>query len=86
MRGSNLDTPERVAAQLRALIAAASPSQRLARAVALSDLARAFALAGATGSVGASGPDAIRRRFLEQMYGEAVANWVDARTTARTPA
>ena len=81
MRHKHLDTPESVTDHLHALIADASPSERLARAAALSDLARAFTLAGETRAAGAGGPEAIRRRFLEQMYGEAVANWAGLRGT-----
>lgn len=77
------DTSPLVVATQRALIRAAAPSERLERALALSDLARKIALAGATRVAGAGGRIAIRRRFLAQTYGPGIADWVEAREAAK---
>lgn len=61
------------------LIAALTPAERLNRALRLSALARAFAWAGAGRVAGDRGPDAVRHRFLEQVYGGETAAWVASR-------
>jgi len=66
----------------RARIAALTPSERLARALALSVLVRRIAWAGAERVAGAEGHAAIRRRFLVQAYGTATADWVARRMAA----
>ncbi len=64
-------------------ITALTSAERLGRALALSELARDFAWAGAQRTVGSRGPDAVRQRFLEQLFGEDTANWVARRIAAR---
>lgn len=73
------DTSPAARDQLRALVRALTPAERLRRALALSAMAREFAWAGATRFAGAGGPEAVRSRFLEQQYGTEVAAWVSSR-------
>lgn len=76
------DTSVAARERQRALIGALTPAERLSRALALSALTREFAWAGATRFAGAHGADAIRERFLEQVYGPATAAWVAERRAA----
>ena len=82
MSSSVQDTSPAARDHLRALIAALTPAERLQRALALSSMARDFALAGARKFAGAEGADAVRTRFLEQQYGAEVAAWVSSRLAA----
>ncbi|MEO8479349.1 MAG: hypothetical protein ABI542_06905 [Gemmatimonadota bacterium] len=77
------DTSAAIRQQQWSRIGALSPAERLCRALALSELARDFAWAGAQRTVGSRGPDAVRQRFLEQLFGEDTANWVARRIAAR---
>ena len=70
------ETPTDRAARL---LAALTPADRLRRALALSAYVRALAWQGARLHSGAGGPDAVRDRFLEQLYGSAVAGDMSAR-------
>lgn len=80
MIASNADDTSAVVRQgHRAKIRALSPAERLARALALSELTRRIAWAGASRVAGEEGPTAVRRRFLVQMYGAAAADWVARR-------
>lgn len=63
-----------------ALLRRLTPAERLHRAMALSAAVRTLAMAGAAHTVGVSDLRAVRRRFLTQVYGDAFAAWVDART------
>lgn len=63
------DTTDHERARQRALLAAASPAERLLKALALSAFVRQLAWAGAERSAGGAGPDAVRERFLVQLYG-----------------
>ncbi|MEX0692746.1 MAG: hypothetical protein WD934_03330 [Gemmatimonadales bacterium] len=65
-----------------ARIKALTPAERLARALALSELGRRLAWAGAVQVAEAQGPAAVRHRFLVQVYGATTADWV-ARCIAR---
>jgi hypothetical protein len=76
------DTPAAIRERQWQLIAALTPAERLGRALRLSALARAFAWAGAGRVAGDRGPDAVRHRFLEQVYGPETAAWVASRTAA----
>lgn len=69
----------------RMFVAALSPAVRLQRVFELSAFAREFAWAGArryAGEAGDAGPDSVRQRFLEQLYGAQVAAWVACRLAA----
>lgn len=70
------ETPSDRAARL---LAALTPADRLLRALALSAYVRALAWQGAHLHSGASGADAVRDRFLEQLYGSDVAGDMRAR-------
>jgi hypothetical protein len=63
------DTTDTVRARQRALVAGRPPAERLLRAFALSAFVREVAWAGAQRAVGERGPDAVRQRFLTQLYG-----------------
>ncbi len=76
------DTSPEVRARHGELIAALSPAERLARALALSTLARDFVWAGARGGSGGQASEAVHQRFLVQMYGDGVARWVARRIAA----
>ncbi len=80
-----IDTSAEVEQEQWARIRALSPAERLARALALSALGRELAWAGARRLAGAAGPDAVRRRYLEQAYGVDTAGWV-VRLIAAEPA
>ena len=73
------DTSLTITAQQRERIGLLTPAERLARALALSALAQDFAWTGAQRVAHASGPAAVRHRFLEQSYGEEIASWVAQR-------
>jgi hypothetical protein len=61
-----------------------SPPERLARALALSALARDLAWQGALRHAGHLGTAAVVERFLRQLYGPDVAAWIASeRATAR---
>ncbi|MEO5826237.1 MAG: hypothetical protein ABIR59_10145 [Gemmatimonadales bacterium] len=84
MNGSRVpDTSSAVQQQQRSRISILSPAERLGRALALSELARDFAWAGALLVAGSRGPDAVRHRFLAQLFGADTANWVARRMAAR---
>jgi hypothetical protein len=70
------DTPPEVLASQQSLMAALTPAERLARALALSALARDFAWAGARNRIGGDAPAEVRERFLIQVYGVDVARFV----------
>jgi hypothetical protein len=74
-------TPETRARQV-ALLAALTPAERLARALALSALARDFAWAGARSRTGSHPQADVRQQFLLQVYGDGVARWVARRVAA----
>ncbi|HUG27692.1 MAG TPA: hypothetical protein VMK53_05280 [Gemmatimonadales bacterium] len=76
------DTRPEVQASHKALLAALTPAERLARALALSALARDFAWAGARSRTGSHAPADVRQRFLLQVYGDDVARWVALRVAA----
>lgn len=65
-----------------ALLLRLSPAERLQRAIRLSEGIRALVWAGATQAVGAANATGIRRRVLVQLYGQAVAEWFEAREGA----
>ena len=73
------DTSPTVSAQQRERIGLLTPADRLARALALSALAREFAWTGARHVANAAGPAAVRHRFLVKSYGEEIASWVARR-------
>lgn len=84
MNGSRVpDTSAAVQQQQWSRIGALGPAERLGRALALSALARDFAWAGAVRMVGSRGPDAVRHRYLAQLFGTDTANWVARRMAAR---
>ncbi|MDZ4260011.1 MAG: hypothetical protein U0974_00125 [Gemmatimonadales bacterium] len=83
-RASAADTSIAVQEQQLARMRALSPSDRFARALALSALGQEFAWAGAWRVAGSRGPDAVRRRFLEQAFGEDMADWVERRIAAES--
>lgn len=76
------DTPPETRARQEALLAALTPAERLARALALSALARDFAWAGARNRLGSHAPADVRRQFLLQVYGDGVARFVARRVAA----
>jgi len=76
------DTPAAVQQRQLSRLSALSPAERLGRALALSTLAREFAWAGAVLVAGSRGPDAVRDRFLEQVFGADTAGWVARRMAA----
>lgn len=63
------DTADLVQVEQRARLAAMLPTERLLRALALSAFVRDVTWAGAQRAVGDRGPDAVRDRFLTQLYG-----------------
>ena len=67
-----------------ARLSALTPAERFMRALALSAYVRALAWQGARLHAGAATPDAVRDRFLEQLYGAAVARDVRSRMAAGT--
>lgn len=83
-RSSVIDTAVAVRQRQLARIRALSPAERLGRALALSALGREFAWAGARRVAGSRGPDAARSRFLEQVFGGEMANWVERRIAAES--
>jgi len=83
MNGSRfIDTSAAVQQRQLLRISALSPAERLSRALALSALAREFAWAGAQRVAGGHGPEAVRHRFLEQVFGADTAGWVASRIAA----
>lgn len=70
------DTRPEVLASQQSILAALTPAERLARALALSALARDFAWAGAQNRIGSDAPAEVRERFLMQVYGVDVARFV----------
>ena len=83
MNGSSfLDTSAAVQQRQLSRISALHPAERLGRALALSALTREFAWAGALRVAGSRGPDAVRHRFLEQVFGADTAGWVASRVAA----
>ncbi len=70
------DTGPEVLASQQSVLAALTPAERLARALALSALARDFAWAGARSRIGSDAPAELRERFLTQVYGIDVARFV----------
>ena len=63
------DTTAPMQAQHHALLATLSPAERVLRALTLSAFVRDVAWAGAERAAGEHGPEAVRERFLEQLYG-----------------
>ena len=76
------DTPPETRDRQEALLAALTPAERLARALALSALARDFAWAGARSRFGSHASADVRQQFLRQVYGDGVARWVAHRVAA----
>lgn len=68
------DTDEPARARYLAVLATMSASERLMRTLELSAFVRQIARAGARHSVGADGDDALRNRFLEQLYGSDMSD------------
>ncbi len=68
-----LDTDAAMLARYLDLLRTIPKPQRLARAFALSTLARELAWQGATRHAGDRGADAVAERFLLQLYGPDVA-------------
>jgi len=71
MDGEVTERPE-----LPELLKTMSPAQRLASALAWSDLVRDLAWQGAVRYAGHLGQAAVVDRFLRQLYGPKVAAWV----------
>jgi hypothetical protein len=69
-----MDTSPEMDARHLALIKALTPGERGMLVFALTDMARRVAWAGAEAHAGHLGPDAVRRRFLTALYGEAEAD------------
>lgn len=80
------DTAPEARARQEVLLATLTPAERLARALALSALARDFAWAGARSSAEGQAPANVRQRFLLQVYGDGVAGWVAHRAAVETGA
>jgi hypothetical protein len=78
------DTSPTVVVQQRERIGQLTPADRLARALGLSALARELAWTGARRVANASGPAAVRHRFLVQSYGAEIASWVARRIAAES--
>lgn len=76
-----MDTDAATLARLTDLVRALPPAERLARALALSALARQLAWQGARAHVREDGAAAVLDRFLRQLYGPELA----ARITAPRP-
>ncbi len=70
------DTDAAMFARYLDLVRTVPRAQRLARAMALSALARNMAWQGATRHSGHRGPAAVTERFLLQLYGPDVARYV----------
>lgn len=77
------DTDEAMLAKYLDFVRSVPKSQRLARAMALSALARDMAWQGATRHSGHRGAAAVTERFLLQLYGADFAARVAASLRAR---
>lgn len=84
--GSSLtDTPAAVQQAQWSRLSALGSAERLGRALAVSALALECAWVGALRVAGSRGPDAVRDRFLEQVFGADTAAWVARRLAAEPP-
>lgn len=67
------------AARYDQLLSALTPGERFLRALALSAYVRGLVWQGAASVAAPDGPAAVRDRFLRQVYGDDIAQQVNAR-------
>ena len=92
MSDGRRDTPDAVAARVRAIVMAKTPAERLAMGASMSMGARAVAAAGARAQLGPDASDeAVRRLVFLRFYGrelgmqraEAIFDAMEVRRSAR---